>query len=486
MYRQRTPRILRATRRPAPAPPKDLAMKTSDDPIAPHPNRRSLILHRHVLLNDPEVVEFLNNAVEFVYDTLAEKFITANEPALLLELIRVTESSTMVLLARDEDDDMVPLPDGLFEYLLQHIDQAASVHHLVVHTTVLSSACCKLLQTALAHPACALTSLVFSNCTFADAHVQFPLQAATVRTLSWTDTGIAGALPPMDQVLSALAGWIHLENLSLGTYQEALNFTAISQMLQHNPKVTTLAVSSSTVPALPGDLAYQPHHDPTVLLTPLMNDQLALTQLTLFVGDGQHGAFNQYFLQHLSQCLMTNTTLELLNVPGIQMCTRASLGPLSDSLNANHSLISLTPLAPFGNEVPPAVRRNRRQRYWFSQDFLLGAAEAFLHLVAMPPDLSARLALQVAPTPAERAYSGAMMALLCKATHQSAVKLRSAGFREAVLIYIRTNDRIRCLELLTALLQHPQLDLLPADKQKVIAHARQGNRLNFLPSGYAH
>jgi hypothetical protein len=486
MYRQRTPRILRATRRPAPTPPKDLAMKTSDDPIAPHPNRRSLILHRHALLNDPEVVDFLNNAVEFAYDTLAEKFITANEPALLLELVRVTGNSALVLLARDEDDDMVPLPDGLFEYLLQHIDQAACVRHLAVHSAVLSSACCTLLQTALAHPACALTGLMFSNCTFADAHVQFPLQAPTVRTLSWTDTGIAAALPPMDQMLSALAGWVQLENLSLSTYQNALNFAAITQVLQHNPKGTTLAVHSAIAPALPGDPAHQPHHDPAMLMTPLMHDQLALKQLTLIVGDGQHRLFQQYLLQHLSQCLMTNTTLELLNVPGIQMCTRASLGPLSDSLNANHSLISLTPLAPFGNEVPPPVRRNRRQRYWFSHDFVLGAAEAFLQLVALPPDLGARLALQVAPTPAERAYCGAMMALLCKATHQSAVKLRSAGFREAALIYIRTNDRMRCLELLTALLQHPQLDMLPADKQKVIAHARQSNRLNFLPSGYAH
>jgi len=357
-------------------------MKTSDDPIAPHPNRRSLILHRHALLKDPEVVDFLNNAVEFVYDTLAEKFITANEPALLLELIRVTESSAMVLLARDEDDDMVPLPDGLLEYLLQHIDQAASVRHLVVHNTVLSSACCQLFQTALVHPACALTSLMFSNCAFADAHVQFPLQAATVRTFSWTDTGIAGGLPPMDQMLSALAGWVHLENLSLSTHQNALNFAAIAQMLQHNPKVTTLAVYSAITPALPGDPAYQAHHDPAMLLTPLMNDQLALTQLTLFVGNGQHGPFNTYFLQHLSRCLMANTTLELLNVPGIQMCARAALGPLSDSLNANHSLISLTPLAPFGNEVPPPVRRNRRQRYWFSPDFVLGAAEAFLQQVA--------------------------------------------------------------------------------------------------------
>jgi hypothetical protein len=487
MYQRRTPRILRTALRPAPTPPKDLAMKTSDDPIAPHPNRRSLIVHHHDLLKDPEVVVFLDKPSDApTYDSLAEKLIHASEPGLLLELIRVAQRNTVVLGALDEEEAPAPLPDGLFEYLLQHIDQIPSVTTLVVKMSVLSSACCTLLQTALTRPTCAITILTFSSCTFADAHVQFALHAPTVHTLSWADTEINDAASPMDQMLSALAGWAHLTEVSLSTSENALNFAAITQMLVHNPNVTSLSVSSNIAPALPGDLAYQPQQDPSVLLTPLMNDKIALTQLTIHVQDAQHSQFNGYFLQHLGQCLMTNTTLEFLAVPGIRMCTPAIQNQFNASLEANHSLISLAPMARFGGQMPSSLRRNQRQRYWLSQDFVLGAAQAFLRLLAIPQDVGARLAQEIAPTPAERAYSGAMMSLICKATHQSAVKLRSAGFREAALIYIRTNDRLRCLELLNALLEHPQLDLLPEDKRQVIEYARKRKRLNFLPSGYAH
>lgn len=486
MHRDTAPRILPATHRHGAIQPEETPVKTSKIPIVVNPNRHSLILHHHDLLKDPEVVAFLNNTAVPVYDTLVQKLIHANEPGLLLELIRVAQHSTVVLGALDEEENTAPLPDGLFEYLLQHIDQVPSITMLVVKMTVLSSACCNLLQTALVSPTCALTTLMFSSCTFVDAHVQFPLRAATVTTLSWSDAEINGTASPMDQMLSALAGWVHLKNVSLSTSEDALNFATITQMLVHNPNVTSLSVASNIAPAVPGDLAYQPQQDPSLLLTPLMNDKIALVQLTISVRDAQQGPFNAYFLQHLSQCLMSNTTLELLAVPGIRMCTQAIQDQFSASLDINHSLISLVPVARFGNQMASSLRRNQRQRYWFSQDFVLGAVEALLRMLALPPDVGARLAHEIAPTPAERAYSGAMMTLICKATHQSAVKLRSAGFREAARIYIRTNDRPRCLELLTALLQHPQLDLLPEDKQRVITYARNRNRLNFLPPGYAH
>ncbi len=77
------------------------------------------------------------------------------------------------------------------------------------------------------------------------------------------------------------------------------------------------------------------------------------------------------------------------------------------------------------------------------------------------------------------------MALICKSTHAEAVKLRSAGLREAIKIHMETNDLERCLHLVQGLVEF-QIDLLPADKQAVVAFARERNIMNFLPAGYAH
>lgn len=368
-----------------------------------HPNRRSLILHHHALLNDPEVVAFLNSAAAPVYDTLEEKLIQANEPGLLLELIGVTQRDSVTLRALDESNDTVVLPDGLFEHLLQHIDRVPCITSLTVAKVALSQPCCNLLQTVLANADCALTTLTFSNCSFADAHVQFPLHAATIQAFNWIEPELSAGASPMEQVLPALTGWARLRHLRLIKQEDPLNFALITQVLVHNPNVTLLHLVCDTAPAQPGDPAYQPQQDPALLLNLLMNDQLALSHLTLRILDTHNDAFNQYFLQSLTQCLMTNTTLELVEVPGLQMSTQAGLNRFNASVNTQYSLLSLVPLEGLGNEVPPPVRRNPRQRYWFTQDFVLGAAQAFLRLTAVPPDLGDHVAQHLAPTPAERA-----------------------------------------------------------------------------------
>ncbi|KRC08665.1 hypothetical protein ASE11_23180 [Hydrogenophaga sp. Root209] len=460
-------------------------MKRSNASIVANPKRRSLILHHHELLNDPDVVAFLDNTHKPFYEGLMSQLIQANEPALMLELIWVTQRNAVTLRNSDILEATVALPDGMLEYLLQNIDQVPCITSLTVQVAMLSPACCALLQTVLSDPTCTLTSLTFMNCSFADAQVQFPLHATTIHTLEWIETVVQGAAAPMDQMLSALPSWSGLEILRLVKREEPLNFAVITQLLVHNPRINLLYLMCHTAPAAPGDPAYQPQQDPALLLNLLRNDQTPLKRLTLHVMDAHNDAFNQHFLQCLSQCLATNTTLESLEVPGIQMCAQAVQDQFNASLNINHSLIALGPLEAFNDQVPPAARRNQRQRWWFTQDFVLGAAEAFLSLIALPKDLKTLVAGPLASTPAERACSGPLMALICKSTHQSAVKLRSAGLKEAALIYIRTNDRPRCRELLDALLQHPQLNLLPDDKRQVIEYARMRSRLNFLPPGYA-
>ncbi len=449
-------------------------------------NRRALILNHHPLLNNPEVVAFLDGGPVRMFGRLEEKLIEANEPALLLELICVSQSDWFTLRLLNDQFQTMPLPAGLLEYMLEHIDQARCLTTLTVHGAVLSTACCTLMQTALADPGCALTRLEFENCSFADAHVQFPLHVPTIQTLCWHENiRLPGAVSSMDQMLSALAGWDHLDTVSLVMREGLLNFATITQMLVHNPKVTNLHLMYDTAPTAPGDPAYQPQQDPALLFNLLENNQIPLVKLEIYVRDARNQAFNHHFLQHLSQCLMTNTTLESLFAPGIGMSTQADLAQFNTSLNANHSLLCLHPLEPFNGWFPPPVRRNERQRHWFTQDFVLGAAEAFVLMLEFPKELGPRVGNHLASTPLERIYCGAFMALVCKSTYQGAVKLRSAGLREALLIYIRTDDGDRCLNLLCALMRN-KVDLLPEDKLVVVEYATSCNRKDFLPPGYTH
>lgn len=459
-------------------------MKRSNASIVANPKRRSLILHHHELLNDPEVIAFLDNTAS-PNPGLANKLIEANEPELLIEFVWVTQLHTFSLCMLNGHFKAVPLPDGLLDHLLQHMDQIPCVEVFCVEWAVLSTATCTLLQAALASPACGLTALNFLNCSFADAHVQFPLQAPTIHSLNWhQNQGVPDAVPPMDQMLSALAGWARLKYVTMVAREGLLNIAAITQMLVHNPNVTHLTLTIAAAPGAPGDPAYQALQDPALLLDALMTNQVRLLRLDLDVRDGSNAAFNQHFIQHLSQCLMSNVTLESLRVPGIRMCTPAAVQQFFTSLDSNHGLISLLPLALFGHQVPPAVRRNDQQRYWFTPGFVLGAAQAFLILLDVPAEIGKQMAPYLAPTPAECAMGGAVMSLICKATHESAVTLRSAGLREAAKTYIQTGDRSRLRVLLESLMRH-RLDLLAADKQEVVECAKQHGRLDYLPLGYA-
>ncbi len=457
-------------------------MKRSNSSAAT--NRRALIRHHQPLLNDPEVAAFLDGGPARIFGGLGEKLIQANEPALLLEYIAVSQCSMFNLQWLNDRYETMALPEGLLEYLLEHIERASGLTMLAVQGAALSTACCTLMQNALTSPACALTALTFEDCHFVDPHVQFPLRAPTIRTLHWHEnTRLPGAVSPMDQMLSALAGWDHLESTSLIMREGLLNFATITQMLTHNPKVTHLHLMCDTAPAAPGDAAYQPQHDPALLFNLLENNQIPLVKLEIYVRDARNQAFNRHFLQHMSQCLMTNTTLESLYAPGIGMSTQADLAQFNTSLNANHSLLYLAPLEPFNDKVPPPLRRNDRQRHWFTQDFVLGAAEAFVRLIELPSELGPKVGNHLASTPLERIYCGALMALVCKSTHQGAVKLRSTGLREALLLYIRTNDGDRCLGLLHALVRN-NVDLLPEDKRVVVEYANSRGRQDFLPHGY--
>lgn len=99
-------------------------------------------------------------------------------------------------------------------------------------------------------------------------------------------------------------------------------------------------------------------------------------------------------------------------------------------------------------------------------------------------DAGALVASHLAPTAAERAYCGATMALVCKATHQGAVALRSAVLREAIKSHIRAGDHERCQALVHDLIG-AQLSLLPADHRAIVRCATALGRLNFLPAGFA-
>lgn len=455
----------------------------------PPPNRRALIQHQHVLLHDPQVAAFLDRQLPdpLPWEELSGKLMRANEPALLLELIQQTRAQRLMLCATDETGaDVVPLPDGLLAFFAQHINQAPSVTSLIVVDAVLTSAICTQFQGTLNAAGCALTSLEFAECTFADAQVRFPTTAATIETFDWSDeAALAPAAVPMDQLLPALAGWQRLNHLCLMSPEVPLNFERITQLVMANRCIDSLYLVSEVAPAGPGNAAHLPHQDPGWLFDALAADNTALTQLTLQVRDANDENFNDYCLQRLAHCLQTNTTLELLNVPGMQMCSEGTQHAFTDHLHGNRSLIALEPLDIFGGQTPAPVRRNRRQRYWFTTDFVLGAAQALMQMVGASRDTGTQVARYLASTPVELTYCGPLMALLCKATHADAVKLRSAGLREAIKIHMKTNDQERCLYLIQGLVAF-HIDLLPTDKQAVVSFARERNLMNFLPAGYAH
>lgn len=464
-------------------------MKRSDGTTQTPINRRALIQHQHILLHDPQVAAFLDRQLPdpLPYQELSDKLIRANEPALLLDLVQDTQRNSLLLCATDDTGhNVLPLPDGLLAYFAQRINQAPCVNSLVVVEAVLTSAVCAQLQATLNDPGCALTSLEFAECTFADAQVRFPSSAPTVESFDWSDElAVAPAVAPMDRVVPALTGWPRLEHLCLMSPEVPLNFDLITQLVLSNRGIHSLYLECEVAPAAPGNVEHLPHQDPGLLFDALAADRTALTQLTLKITDANDENFNDHCLQRMAHCLLTNTTLELLSVPGIRMSSTGIQREFTDHLQDNRSLIALEPLDFYGGQAPAPVRRNRRQRYWFTTEFVVGAAEALMRLLGASKDQGSKVAGYLASTPVELTYCGPVMALLCKATHAEAVKVRSAGLREAIKIHMKTHDQERCLYLLQGLMEF-HIDLLPADKQEVVAFARARNLMNFLPAGYAH
>jgi len=464
-------------------------MKRPTDTTPSQPNRRALIQHQHTLLRDPQVVAFLDRKLPdpLPYKELSGKLVRANEPALLLDLIQHTQNKRLLLCATDDTgNDVLPLPDGLLAFFAQRINQAPSVTNFVVAEAVLTPAICTLLQVTLNDPGCALTSLEFAECTFADAQVRFPTSAPTVESFDWSDElAVAPAVAPMDRVLPTLTGWPRLKHLCLMSPEVPLNFDLITRLVLANRCINSLYLECEVAPAAPGNVEHLPHQDPGLLFDVLATDRTGLTKLTLKITDANDENFNDHCLQRMAHCLLTNTTLELLSVPGIQMCSTGMQQEFTDHLYGNRSLIELGPLDFFGGQTPAPVRKNRQQRYWFTTEFVLGAAQALMRLLGAYKDQGTKVAGYLASTPVELTYCGAAMALICKATHAEAVKLRSAGLREAIKIHMKTNDLERCLYLVQGLVEF-HIDLLPADKQAVVAFARERDLMNFLPAGYAH
>jgi hypothetical protein len=221
-----------------------------------------------------------------------------------------------------------------------------------------------------------------------------------------------------------------------------------------------------------------------VLFDLIGTNRSVLKRLTFRVTDTHDYSFNDRCLRCIADSLVTNTTLEMLEVPGITMCTLAAQRRFNTALHRNHSLIELEPLDAFGNQSLAPVRRNQRQRFWFTTDFILGAAQALMQVAGGLKDTGTLLAGHLARTAVERAYCGATMALLCKTTHEGALKLRSAVLREAIKSHIKAGDRERCVELVRNLIAF-QFRLLPDDHREVVQCARSHGRMAFLPTDYA-
>ena len=457
---------------------------------APNTNRRALLQHHDpALLADPAVVSFLDAAPvdPTLYRSLESKFVRANEPALLLELARATGITEVMLVSQDANHGFAtPLQDGLFDHIAEHINQAPSVTSLQVTSSVLTAATCAHLQTSLASPACRLTTLEFAGCTFADPQVQFPTHAPTITSIDWTDDpDLPPPAPIMNRVMLALDGWAQLKHLCLISLALPLDFNALTRLLRTNRQITSLYLVSEVVPMAPGHPAHRTQEDPALLFDLLKDDLIGVTHLTFEVLDTHNPDFNDYCLQHITRCLMSNTTLELLEIPGITMSTGLSQQHFANNLTRNRTLISLAPLDIFGDQVPAPIRRNKYQRFWFTRDFVLGGAQALLRMAGSNKDIGSGIAPYMAPTSTERAYCGALMACVCKTTNQNAVRLRSAGLREAIKIHMLSVDPQPCLDLVNGMLEF-HIELLPDDKLAVVTHARNFNRMGHLPAGYAH
>lgn len=464
-------------------------MKRTDTSAPAHSNRRALILHHDpALLADPEVVAFLDEQGTARVDqfSLEGKFILANEPALLMELARTRRSDYLKLtLNIDGMADPHSLHAGFFDHVLQHLGEAPSVTTIQVAGADLTAATCALLQAALQAPGCQLRRLSFSNCCFVDAHARFPTSAPTVRELAWVNLYAAPpAAPELSQLLPSLSGWTNLGMVRLMSLGTPVNFGVLAQLLQANQHIEHLLLASDEVPSPAGHPAPDPQLNPALLFDAIKHNRTALTQLTLQLSDPDNLNFDDQLLQLIGDCLSVNTTLQGLDLPGVHLYSDASLQQFTHDLWTNHTLISLAPNVPFGLQPLAPIRRNQAWHFRLTPEFVLGAAEAFMRLKGTPPEIGALVSTHLASTSADRIYCAPVMALVCKATNEGAVRLRSACLRDALIKYIVVGDA-RSSKDLIANMARVNLELLSTDKAQVVRQARLKNRMDCLPAGYA-
>ena len=464
-------------------------MKRSDGTAqAPHDRRALLRHHDPELLEDPAVVAFLDGAEPppGKYRSLERKLVLANEPELLLDLIGLMGASEVMLSgAYDIADAMPPLPDGLFEFFAEHINEVPCVTSFSVTNAVLTAQACAKLQASLIAHGCELTELGFVNCSFADAHVGFIADAPTIDEFTWSNEyDQAPHLPEMDRVLPALANWKQLDSATLRSIGAPLNYTAITTTLLANPHITALDLHCDTPPATLLGAGQPAPGNPVTLFEALRGNRTGLTQLNFQVAVPDNPDFAEFCLQCVAHAMAENTTLQTLELPGIAMCSDASRENFEERLQRNRSITALGPLHAFTRPMNLCIEANARRHLWFSKDFIRGAMGEFMRLKGAPREVGARVARYLYSTPYEQTYCGAIVALLCKATQAGGVQVRSAGLREAIRELMRSNDQHGCLELMASL-SPAGMGLLPADKTAVVQFATATNRRNFLPAGYA-
>lgn len=440
-------------------------------------------------LQSQAVEDFLNGEEPDTkkYRSLERRFVLANEPALLLDLIGVTgESHVMLSGAYDAEDDMPPLPDGLFEFFAEHINQVPCVTSFTVTDAVLTAQACAKLQATLTAPGCELKELGFVNCRFADAHVNFVTDAPTIEEVTWSNN--YGHLPPapeMEQFLPALANWHKLSSVTLTSLGAPLNYNAITNTLLANPRIAELDLHSDNVPATLGVAGHPSPQNPLILFEMLRNNRTGLTQLNFQVCTPDHLGFATYCMQCVSGCLASNTTLQTLELPGIALCSNGFRERFEARLQNNRAITTLGPRSAFTRPMQLSILANENRHIWITQDFLRGALGAFMQVVGAPKETAVLVAPHLYSTPYEQTYCGAIIALLCKSIQPGAVQLRSAGLRVAIKNLIRAKDEEGCLALLASLSPRG-MGLLPADKADVVDYATAQGRRNYLPAGYAN
>lgn len=445
------------------------------------PTRRALLVHRNNpdLLASGDVVAFLDNEpLENIdYRKVEHKLVRADERALLVELIKASGRDSVTLCETDNFSGGVPgLEPGMLEHIVQHLPQLPSVSSLEVAGSVITAVDCALLQAHLNNPHCPLRVLSILNCHFADAQVAFPAHAPTVHTLVWKvdiDDDANVVVPDSTpQLLPALKGWTALETLKLLGSGAGFSYPALAQLLLANPNINRLRVYTDVV------------NDPVALFDALASNRTQVRELTFEASVANDPPHNELCLRRMVACMATNETLEVLKAPGFLVCSVQAQQRFARSLDNNRSLTSLAPLNPFDHQTPLNLAANKKRQLWFSRDFMLGAAEAFMQQAGAPRELGARVAATLSTTPTSRTYCGPVMALLSKTTHAHALKLRSAGLREVIRQHMLHQRKDTCLAFFSAMATS-HIELMPEDKQAVVALARRHAQLAFLPAGYA-